>query len=73
LAEVGLLGLAVFLAPFAFVAYRLWRMNTLLAQFLALGIVSCVVASCNGSINLIWGVWTLLGLGLALVYQHKGE
>ncbi len=71
----GLLGLGVFLFPFGLLALKLlkrWRVyKDLEAMFVLLALISSLVAGCNGSLNLIYAVWILLGLGYAMVYGKK--
>lgn len=71
LAQTGIIGLITFLTPFAFILYKLQKTvnnKSVINQLLFMIIVSLLVASCNGSINLIYGVWIFLGLAYAVVY-----
>lgn len=74
--ETGLAGVLVFLAPFIFVLYELGGQYLISPQmdigFLITAIVSSLVAGCNGSLNLIYGIWILLGLCFAMCFS-KGR
>lgn len=70
LSNRGAVGLVVFLIPFLYLMYRVCRYKKRDADIerltVVLAVVSCLVAGCNGSINLIYGYWILLGLGYAM-------
>ena len=73
----GILGLLTVLFPFAYVVMRLlkdWmRCRTLEPMFMAFALLSSLVAGCNGSWNLLYGVWLLLGLAYAVAWGRRGD
>ena len=73
----GLLGLGVFLFPFGFALLKLlgkWRRDrNAEAMFIAFALISLLVAGCNGSLNVVYAVWILLGLGYAIVFGRKNN
>ena len=71
LAQKGLVGLVVFLTPFCFIIYRLFKMKGYsLERFcLIFVLISSLVAACNGSINWIFAVWVPLGISYALCFS----
>ncbi|MDY4921338.1 MAG: O-antigen ligase family protein [Phascolarctobacterium sp.] len=80
-AENGCIGLTVFLTPFIFVLYRavkiLLKSNGQSLELITLlsALVGCLVAGMNGSLNLMFTVWVVLGLLYAaiLVNENTGS
>lgn len=76
LSQTGAIGLLVFLAPFALILYKLQQPGTsglVAKQLLFTVILSSLAAGCNGSVNLMYGVWIFLGLAYAAVYGDSKE
>ena len=78
LAQTGIIGLAVFLIPFIFLIkklFYLYRNTSGKEQFAILMIlstlISTMVAGCNGSINLFYSIWIVLGLGYAFCFSKR--
>lgn len=74
----GILGLGVFLFPFLYIMFRLFkrmRQGSTEALVMLMALVSSVVAGCNGSLTLIYCVWILLGLSYAICFgkEEKNE
>ena len=67
----GILGLLTVLFPFSHVLMKLlkdWmRCGSHESMFVAFALISSLVAGCNGSWDIIFGVWLLLGLSYAVV------
>ena len=66
----GLLGLFVVLFSFGYVLMKLlkdWmRRGSHASMFMAFALISSLVAGCNGGLNVLFGVWLLLGLSYAM-------
>lgn len=75
LAQRGIVGLIVFLAPFLYILYKLFRMKEYSLERLCLifVLISSLVAACNGSIHLIYAVWIPLGLAYAMCFGKAGN
>ena len=78
IAQNGVLGLSIFLFPFILVIVKLFKLvryykgNKQLDVLLILfTLINCMVAGCNGSLNLIYSVWLILGIAYAIVYSDK--
>lgn len=75
LSNRGIVGLLVFLLPFIYIILRLYKLKDskykLETLTLIIMIISSLVAGCNGSINLIYGVWIPLGLGYAMCFGKE--
>lgn len=73
----GILGFIVFFFPFAYVLLRLlkqWRNDKQLASmFMAFALISSLVAGCNGSVNLLYAIWILLGIAYAMALGKQKE
>lgn len=73
--STGILGTTIFFFPFAYVIFQLlkqWkRKQNIVAMFMAFALISSIVAGCNGSVNLLYAVWLLLGLGYAITFGTK--
>lgn len=80
LSQTGILGLSVFLLPFIWVIVKLFalyrqcendkQVDILLILF---ALISSLIAGCNGSLNIIYGIWILLGLAFASVCSEKDK
>lgn len=70
--STGILGLGTFLFPFAYVLLRLLKKwvirKDLTAMMMMLALISSMMAGCNGSLNLMYAVWLLLGLSYAVAF-----
>lgn len=78
LAETGFIGVVVFLFPFIFIAIKLLKnikcvCESLQVEFLLLltALVSVMAAGMNGSLNIFWGTWIVLGLCYAAIFGKK--
>ncbi len=75
LSNRGMVGLLVFLLPFIYIILRLYKLKDskykLETLTLIIMLISSLVAGCNGSINLIYGVWIPLGLGYAMCFGKE--
>lgn len=80
LSQTGIVGLSVFLFPFIWVIVKLFglykqckndkQIDILLVLF---SLISSLVVGCNGSLNVIYGTWILLGIAFAAVYSEKDK
>ncbi len=70
LSQRGLVGLFVFLFPFLYIIYKLYREKGYPLERLCLifVLITCLVAACNGSIHLIYAVWVPMGLAYAMCF-----
>lgn len=75
LAQRGIVGLTIFLAPFIYILYKLFKKKEYPLERLCLifVIISSLVAACNGSIHLIYAVWIPLGLAYAMCFGKAGN
>ncbi|MDO4921929.1 MAG: O-antigen ligase family protein [Phascolarctobacterium sp.] len=76
LSQTGVVGLLVLLAPFIWILYKLQEnagTEALIKHMLSLILLSSLVAGCNGSVNLIYGIWIFLGLAYAAIYGDSEE
>ena len=75
--STGVLGMLAFFYPFGHVTVRLLikghRENELTAMFIALALISSIMAGCNGSVNLLYAVYLLLGIGYAMIFGEEGK
>lgn len=75
--STGVLGLLIFFYPFAYTTLRLlikWRReNKLITMFIALALISSIMAGCNGSVNILYAVYLLLGIGYAMILGEEGK
>lgn len=73
--STGILGLGTFLFPFAYVLLRLLKKwvirKDLTAMMMMLALISSMMAGCNGSLNLMYAVWLLLGLSYAVAFGRE--
>lgn len=73
--STGILGLVTFLFPFAYVLWELLKKWTIQKDLDAMGmvlaLVSSLMAGCNGSLNLMYAVWLLLGLSYAVAFGRE--
>lgn len=73
----GILGFIVFFFPFAYVILRLLKQwckdKKLASMFMALALISSLVAGCNGSLNLLYAVWILLGIAYTVALGKQKE
>ena len=73
--STGILGLGTFLFPFAYVLLRLLKKwvirKDLTAMMMMLALISSMIAGCNGSLNLMYAVWLLLGLSYAVAFGRE--
>ena len=74
----GILGLGVFLFPFLYVMFHLFRkmrMGSTEALVMLMALISSLAAGCNNSVTVVYGTWILLGLGYAMVFgkEEKNE
>ena len=74
----GILGLGVFLSPFLYIMFSLFkrmRAGSVEALAMLMALVSSMLAGCNGDLTLVYCVWVLLGLGYAMVFgkEEKNE
>lgn len=73
----GILGFIVFFFPFVYVVLRLlkqWRKDKQLASmFMAFALISSLVAGCNGSLNLLYAIWILLGIAYTVALGKQKE
>jgi len=71
--STGILGLGTF--PFAYVLLRLLKKwvirKDLTAMMMMLALISSMMAGCNGSLNLMYAVWLLLGLSYAVAFGRE--
>lgn len=78
LSQTGIVGLSAFLFPFIWIIVKLFdlykqcknekQIDILLILF---ALISSMVAGCNGSMNIIYSIWILLGIAFAAVYSEK--
>lgn len=76
LSQTGVLGLLVFLTPFMLIVYKLQKFSgdeLIMKQMLCVILLSSLIAGCNGSVNLIYGIWIFLGLAYAAIYGDSKE
>lgn len=75
LAQRGIVGLTVFIAPFFFIIYKLSRKKEYQLERLCLTfvLISSLVAACNGNIHYIYAVWVPLGLGYAMCFGKDSD
>lgn len=75
LSQTGIIGLLVYLLPFTIAIYNLIKIGIREkndnAKMLAVILVSALVSGCNGSVNVIYGIWIFLGLSFALIYDRR--
>ena len=73
--STGIWGLGTFLFPFAYVLLRLLKKwvirKDLTAMMMMLALISSMMAGCNGSLNLMYAVWLLLGLSYAVAFGRE--
>ena len=72
----GILGLGVFLFPFLYVIFHLFkkmRAGSLGALVMLMALVSSMVAGCNGSLMVVYGTWILLGLSYVICFGCAEE
>ena len=73
----GITGFVVFFFPFAYVVFKLlkqwYTQKKLVAMFMSFALLSSLVAGCNGSVNLVYAVWILLGLGYAIAFGNHTQ
>lgn len=76
LVQTGILGLAIWLLPFLFIIIKLFSLykreiedKQLQILMILLSLIATMVAGCNGTINVFYSVWILLGLGAAAVFN----
>lgn len=76
-AETGIIGLIAFLCPFFYILYKLFKTlkpssyysNKIL--LLLTSLVGVMVAGMNGSLNIFFSTWIVLGLCYAAVFDKK--
>lgn len=77
LAETGIIGVCVFIAPFIFILYKLFQKYLVESKmdtgFLITTIIGSLVAGCNLSLNIFYGIWIFLGLGYAMCFGKTGD
>ena len=74
----GILGLGVFLSPFLYIMFSLFkrmRAGSVEALAMLMALVSSMVAGCNGDLTLVYCVWILLGLSYVICFgkEEKNE
>ena len=77
-AETGIIGLIAFLCPFFYILYKLFKTlkpssNIIQIKILLLltSLVGVMVAGMNGSLNIFFSTWIVLGLCYAAVFDKK--
>ena len=80
LAQHGIIGLIIFLIPFIFLGIRLLKIltNTYGNQQLNIftiifSLISMLVAGCNNSVNVIFAIWLVMGLGYAVIFSERNQ
>lgn len=78
LVETGILGLFAFLYPFIYVFYKYFKTiesnkKNINILFLITALLGSLVAGMNGSLNVIYSSWIILGLSYAAVLEKKNE
>jgi len=75
-ADTGLIGLVIFLSPFSYALWKLFKrlgkksgeeQLKVLCIFTAL--IGVMVAGCNGSLNLMYSTWIILAFAYAVIYE----
>lgn len=73
----GLVGFIIFFFPFAYVVFNLlkqwYKQKKLIAMFMSMALLSSLVAGCNGSVNLLYAIWILLGIGYAVAFGTPNQ
>ena len=78
--ENGILGLLIFIFPFAFIYWKLigmlmkYRKNkekVLLVLWALIALPAAAVSGLNGSATMMYNIWPVLGLSYAIYYQYK--
>ena len=77
-AETGIIGLIVFLCPFFYILYKLFKslkpsQNNIQIKILLLltSLIGVMVAGMNGSLNIFYSTWIVLGLCYAAMFNKK--
>lgn len=77
-AETGIIGLIAFLCPFFYILYKLFKAlkhspNAIQIKILLLltSLIGVMVAGMNGSLNIFYSTWIVLGLCYAAVFNKK--
>lgn len=77
-AETGIIGLIAFLCPFFYILYKLFKAlkpspNAIQIKILLLltSLIGVMVAGMNGSLNIFYSTWIVLGLCYAAVFDKK--
>lgn len=77
-AETGIIGLIAFLYPFFYILYKLFKVlkhnsNAIQIKILLLltSLIGVMVAGMNGSLNIFYSTWIVLGLCYAVVFNKK--
>lgn len=78
LVQTGILGLVIWLLPFLFIIIKLFSLykrengdEQLQILMILLSLIATMVAGCNGTINIFYSVWILLGLGASAVFSKS--
>ena len=72
----GLLGLSVFLFPYLYILFRLFkkmRRGSIEALSAILLLASALASGCNNNIDIFYSTWILLGLSYVLVFGKNNE
>ena len=77
-AETGMMGLITFLCPFFYIMYKLFKTlkpssHDIQIKILLLltSLIGVMVAGMNGSLNIFYSTWIILGLSYAAVFDKK--
>lgn len=75
LAQNGICGLLLFLLPFMYIIYNLYKKADIIGKgysyMMILALISVLVSGCNNDVNLVYGTYILLGLGYAMCFGKK--
>lgn len=76
--EQGIIGVLIFLFPFSYALFKILRLlrssdiSLRLKQVcISLALIGSLVVSMNGSLNLIFSVWIILGLAFAIIFDRN--